>query len=121
MTVKHSLRFILILFLIFNLIGCATYQEARPPASDGKDEWFASDKLKHFSASFLIGAATYSAARWGDASKDDASIIAFSFSSSLGIVKEINDEIRRDNWSYKDLIWDFMGGAAGVSLSNAVD
>ena len=121
MTVKHSLRYILIIFLIIHLTGCATYQGSSPPASTRKDEWFARDKLKHFSASFLIGTAAYSAARLGDTSKDDASIVGFSLSSTCGIAKEINDEVKRDDWSYKDLIWDFIGGAAGVSLSNALD
>jgi len=118
LTVKHSLKCILIVFLIIHLTGCATYQE---PVSTRNDEWFGKDKLKHFSATFLIGAAAYSTARLGDTSKDNASIIGFSLSSTCGIAKEINDEVRRDEWSYKDMIWDFIGGAAGVSLSNALD
>lgn len=121
LTAKYSLRYLLIVFLVIHLVGCATYREAIPSASTRKDEWFAKDKLKHFSASFLIGVATYSAARWGNASKDGASIIGFSLSSTCGIAKEINDEVRRDNWSYKDLLWDFIGGGAGESLSNALD
>ncbi|MBT6227505.1 MAG: hypothetical protein HOI47_12725 [Candidatus Scalindua sp.] len=121
LTAKHSLKYIITVFLIIQLTGCSTYQEAGSPASTRKDEWFARDKLKHFSATFLIGAAAYSTARWGDASKNDASIIGFSLSSTCGMAKEINDEVRRDDWSYKDLIWDFIGGAAGVSLSNALD
>ena len=121
LTVKHSLKYVLIVFLIIHLTGCATYQEAGSPASTRTDEWFGRDKLKHFSATFLIGAASYSTARWGDASKDDASIIGFSLSSTCGIAKEINDEVRRGEWGYKDLVWNFIGGAAGVSLSNALD
>ena len=99
LTVKHSLKYILIVFMIIHLTGCATYQEAGSPASTRTDEWFGRDKLKHFSATFLIGAASYSTARWGDASKDDASIIGFSLSSTCGIAKEINDEVRRGEWS----------------------
>jgi len=118
LTVKHSLKCILIVFLIIHLTGCATYQE---PVSTRNDEWFGKDKLKHFSATFLIGAAAYSTARLGDTSKDNASIIGFLLSSTCGIAKEINDEVRRDEWSYKDMIWDIIGGAAGVSLSRALD
>ena len=40
-------------------------------------------------------------ARAGEADKDDASIIAFLFSSTCGIAKEINDEAKRNDWSYK--------------------
>ncbi|MGR3294011.1 MAG: hypothetical protein ACUZ9M_08380 [Candidatus Scalindua sp.] len=78
-------------------------------------------QIKAFLSFLSFGVATYSAARWGNASKDDASIIGFSLSSTCGIAKEINDEVRRDNWSYKDLLWDFIEGGAGVSLSNALD
>ena len=64
---------------------------------------------------------SYSIARGGEASKDDASIIGFSFSSACGIAKEINDEAKRNDWSYKDLIWDIIGGAGGESVSNVLD
>jgi uncharacterized protein YfiM (DUF2279 family) len=121
LTVKYSLRLLLIALLVIHLTGCVTYQKTTPPTSTRRDEWFANDKLKHFASSFLIGVATYSVARWGNASKDDASIIGFSLSSTCGIVKEISDEARRNNWSYKDLVWDFIGGAAGVALSNVLD
>ena len=118
---KSSLKYFLALFLIVHLTGCVTYEKAGSPSSARKDEWFGRDKLKHFSATFLIGTAAYSTARLGDFSKDDASIIGFSLSSTCGIAKEINDDVRRGEWSYKDLVWDFIGGAAGVSLSNALD
>ena len=55
----------------------------------------------------MIGALTYAIARAGEADKDDASIIAFSFSSTCGIAKELNDEVKRNDWSYKDLIWEY--------------
>ena len=64
---------------------------------------------------------SYSIARGGEANKDDASIIGFSFSSACGIAKEINDEAKRNDWSYKDLIWDLIGGGVGVSVSNVLD
>ena len=53
---------------------------------------------------------TYSIARAGEADKDDASIIGFSFSNTCGIAKETNDVVKRNDWSYsyKDLIWGFI-------------
>ncbi len=120
LTAKQKYRlFILILLICFS--GCTTYQKTASPHTAKKDEWFAKDKAKHFSASFLIGAMTYSIARVGEADKDDASLIGFSFSTTCGIAKEINDEIKRNDWSYKDLIWDFIGGVVGVSVSNVLD
>ncbi len=119
--VKHELRLFLIALLIIHLTGCATNQKAAPPTTASKDEWFAKDKLQHFTASFLIGVLSYSIARGGEASKDDASIIGFSSASTCGIAKEINDEVKRNDWSYKDLVWDLIGGGVGVSVSNVLD
>ena len=120
LTAKQKYRLFLIVLLIC-FSGCTTYQKTASPHTAKKDEWFAKDKAQHFSASFLIGALTYAIARAGEADKDDASIIAFSFSSTCGIAKKINDEAKRNDWSYKDLIWDIIGGAGGVSVSNVLD
>jgi putative lipoprotein len=120
LTAKQKYRLFLIVLLIC-FSGCTAYQKNASPRAVKKDEWFAKDKAKHFSASFLIGTLTYSIARAGEADKDDASIIGFSFSSTCGIAKEINDEVKHNDWSYKDLIWDFIGGGVGVSVSNILD
>ena len=115
---RYSL-FLIVLLICFS--GCTATQKTTSPPAAKTDEWFAKDKAQHFSASFLIGALTYSIARAGEADKDDASIIGFSFSSTCGIAKEINDEVKRNDWNYKDLIWDIIGSVAGVSISNALD
>ena len=120
LTAKQKYRLFLIVLLIC-FSGCTTYQKTASPHTAKKDEWFAKDKAQHFSASFLIGALTYAIVRAGEADKDDASIIAFSFSSTCGIAKELNDEVKRNDWSYKDLIWDLIGGGVGVSVSNVLD
>ena len=119
--IKYSFKLLLTILRATLLTGCITYQKVLPPSAITKDAWFAKGKLKHFSVSFLIGVATYSVARWGNASKNDASIAGLSLSSTCGVAKEIDDEVRRNNWSYKDLAWDFLGSGVGVSLSNALD
>jgi uncharacterized protein YfiM (DUF2279 family) len=121
LTTTEKYRTLLIVLLLIHFIGCTTHQKTLPPSATKKDEWFAKDKVKHFSISFLIGALTYSIARGGEANKDDASIIGFSVSSACGIAKEINDEIKHNGWSYKDLVWDILGGGTAVSISNALD
>ncbi len=121
LTAIHKRKLFLITLLLICLTGCATHQKNLPPSATKKDEWFSKDKAKHFSISFLIGTLTYSIARGGEASKDDASIISFSVSSTCGIAKEINDEIKHKGWSYKDLIWDLLGGSVAVSVSNVLD
>ncbi len=121
LTAKDKFNLFLIILILIHLTGCATHQKTLPLSTTKKDEWFSKDKVKHFSVSFLIGALTYSIARGGEANKDDASIIGFSVSSTCGIAKEINDEVKHSGWSYKDLIWDFLGSGVGVSVSNVLD
>ena len=121
LTTTEKYRIILIALLLAHFIGCATQQQKTPPAAIKKDEWFAKDKAEHFLLSFLIGASSYSIAREGEADKDDASIIGFSFTSACGIAKEINDELKNKGWSYKDLAWDLLGGGTAVSISNIFD
>ncbi len=121
LTTTEKYRILLIALLLAHFfIGCAT-QQKKAPAAIKKDEWFAKDKAEHFLISFLIGASSYSIAREGESDKDDASIIGFSFTSACGIAKEINDELENKGWSYKDLVWDILGGGAAVSISNALD
>ncbi len=121
LTTTEKYRTLLIALLLIHFIGCATHQKTLPPPATKKDEWFAKDKAKHFSISFLIGALTYSIAREGGSDKDDASIIGFSFTSACGIAKEVNDELKHNGWSYKDLVWDILGSGVGVSVSNILD
>ncbi len=119
--IKYCFKLLLTILLVTLLTGCITYQKDLTPSAIIKDEWFAKDKLKHFSVSFLIGVAIYSVARWGNTSKNDASVTGLLLASTCGIAKEIDDDVRRNNWSYKDLAWDVLGGGVGVSLSNVLE
>ena len=121
LTTKNKYKLFFITLLLFHLTGCATQQKTLPQSTTKKNEWFAKDKAKHFLLSFFIGAITYSIAREGEAGKDDASVISIFFTSSCGVGKEIDDEFKHNGWSYKDLIWDLLGGGAAVSISNLLD
>lgn len=114
-------KFALITCLLFYFIGCATQQKTIHTFTPKKDEWSSNDKAKHFLVSFFIGTLAYSLARAGETDKDDATIIGLSFTTACGIGKEVNDEIKRKDWSYKDLVWDIAGAASALSIANLLD
>ena len=87
--------------------GCATFDW-------GNDSWLGKDKLYHFAVSGAIGAGTTVAAQKNVASPKAASVIGITATVGLGTGKECYDAIVKDTfWSWKDLVWDFVGGTVG--------
>ncbi len=121
LVIKEKYKLFLITFLLIHFTGCATQQTTLPFSDPKKDEWFGKDKAKHFLLSFLVGAVTYTLAREGEADKDDATIIGFSFTGVCSIAKEVNDELKNKGWSYKDLVWDLIGCGTALSITNSLD
>jgi putative lipoprotein len=88
---------------------------AFPLAADG---WFGADKLKHFFMSAFIQSMAYSSARAAGASHDGAFVSATAATVGFGIGREIYDGRVKKAFSYKDLVWDGAGLAAGIALVN---
>lgn len=86
-----------------------------PLALDG---WFGADKMKHFFMSAFIQSMAYSSARAAGASHDGAFVSATAATVGLGIGREIYDGRVKKAFSYKDLVWDGAGLAAGIVLVN---
>ncbi|CAN5693586.1 hypothetical protein BH23GEM1_BH23GEM1_08280 [soil metagenome] len=86
-----------------------------PLAADG---WFGADKMKHFFMSAFIQSMAYSSARAVGASHDGAFVSATAATVGLGVGREIYDGRVKRAFSYKDLVWDGMGLAAGMALVN---
>lgn len=86
-----------------------------PFAMDG---WFGADKLKHFFMSAFIQSMAYSSARAVGVSHDGAFISATAATVGFGIGREIYDGRVKRSFSYKDLVWDGAGLAAGAILVN---
>ncbi|HUR92064.1 MAG TPA: DUF2279 domain-containing protein [Gemmatimonadaceae bacterium] len=88
---------------------------AFPFAMDG---WFGADKLKHFFMSAFIQSMAYSSARAAGASHDGAFVSATAATVGFGVGREIYDGRVKRAFSYKDLVWDGAGLAAGMVLVN---
>ena len=86
-----------------------------PLALDG---WFGADKMKHFFMSAFIQSLTYSSVRATGASHDGAYLSATAATVGFGIGREIYDGRVKRSFSYKDLVWDGAGLAAGMVLVN---
>ena len=86
-----------------------------PFAMDG---WFGADKLKHFFMSAFIQSMAYSSARAAGVSHDGAFVSATAATVGFGVGREIYDGRVKRAFSYKDLVWDGAGLAAGMALVN---
>lgn len=86
-----------------------------PFAADG---WFGADKMKHFFMSAFIQSIAYSSVRAAGASHDGAFVSATAATAGFGLGREIYDGRVKRAFSYKDLVWDGAGLAAGMVLVN---
>jgi uncharacterized protein YfiM (DUF2279 family) len=95
---------------------------AQVTGAENKDRWFAKDKYEHFalSAAYAAGS-TFIAHRHFEMSKQDAPIVGFAITISLGAAKEGADHFSHKGVvSARDFLWDIAGaltGAFAVSLS----
>ncbi len=79
------------------------------------DHWFGRDKLYHFTCSGIIAAAGSYAAYQGHGGENDALLTGASLTFTAGAGKEVYDvRIKRTYWSWKDCVWDLIGGAVGT-------
>ena len=97
--------------MLLSCTGCAS-----STATD--DAWFGQDKALHFGYSAFIGVGGSAVAhRHYRASEASAYTIGMLSVISLGGLKEWYDlQIKGSYWSWKDVFWDLLGGAAGSFL-----
>ncbi|MFC1508708.1 YfiM family protein [Candidatus Omnitrophota bacterium] len=107
MVKRKSLKgaFLCILLIISS---CSSYK------SHHGDKWFGRDKLYHFTASGIIGAGSAAVADNNGMSEDDSVVIGVTVTIGVGATKEFYDAaFKKTYWSWKDLVWDMLGGALG--------
>ncbi|MEE9555258.1 MAG: hypothetical protein V3W18_13300 [candidate division Zixibacteria bacterium] len=87
--------------------------------NDG-DRWLAKDKFMHFGYSaFLTGGSAVALNRHFDYRHDDAIIVGFGITITLGAAKEAIDYNQPGQTSsYKDLIWDVAGALTGAFIAS---
>lgn len=101
---------LIIAVLLLSTSGCSTLFRADDP-------WFGKDKAYHFVAGGFIGAGTTLVVKNNGMHLDTAPCIGISASVAIGGGKEWYDaNVKRTYWSWKDMTWDLIGGAAGSYL-----
>ncbi|MFO7889598.1 MAG: hypothetical protein R6V04_04590 [bacterium] len=119
------MRKLVILFIFcqfFILVQRGICQDQIPESAHNnhkiiEDNWLGKDKLKHFVASFYC--ASY--AQWFSyydygLYRNQSRRAGFVFSMSLGFIKEMYDRERKRIFSWKDLVFDFLGALCGTVL-----
>lgn len=99
------------IFLTFRLTFTGIVPDPAPP-----DRWFGEDKVQHFMASFAITNVTYGTARLIGFDRGPALATAGLAAGAAGIGKEVLDRSAGGRFSFKDLVWDGAGIAAGLTL-----
>lgn len=89
---------------------------AHSTAQRPRDRWLGEDKLKHFAFSYLITSATAGSARLV-ADRNTSVVTGAALGLVAGIIKEIHDKRANRSASYKDILWDAAGIAAGVLVA----
>jgi len=85
------------------------------------DNWFGSDKLKHFFIAAFTQTVAYSAFQAARVSHDQALAGAWAVTATVSIAKEIRDRRSYGLFSYRDLVWDAAGaGAATLLIAKSV-
>ena len=81
------------------------------------DNWFGSDKLKHFFIAAFTQTVSYSALQAARVNHDQALAGAWAITATVSIAKEIRDRRSYGLFSYRDLVWDAAGAGAATLLS----
>ncbi len=104
-------KWICLILLICLLQPVAGYELFESSKKESKDPWFAIDKLKHLSSSFIITTTGYYMQnRMMDKSKNQSMNGAALITISLGLGKETSDKHKPNGFfSFRDLAADGMG------------
>jgi uncharacterized protein YfiM (DUF2279 family) len=79
-----------------------------------EDPWFSADKILHFSASAAITGLTYHFyVNRLNRPEDRGKVYSVSLTALVSIGKELYDTKKKGCFSWKDLLWDGLGLAAG--------
>jgi len=84
-----------------------------------RDDWIAEDKAQHLAMSYALTTFGYAGARIGGMSSRNASAAAIGAAAAAGVAKELLDRHRGGIFSYRDLVADALGIAAGVLVISA--
>src|SRR5690606_22258255 len=86
-------------------------------AQEPADRWFAEDKAKHFLTSFAATTITAGGARMLGMDATTAAYTGAGAAAGLGVWKELRDaRLPEGSASFRDIVWDGAGIAAGTAV-----
>lgn len=80
------------------------------------DDWFGSDKLKHFFIAAFTQTVAYSAFQAARVNHDQALVGAWAVTAAVSVAKEVRDRRSYGLFSYRDLVWDAAGAGVATLL-----
>ena len=80
------------------------------------DNWFGSDKLKHFFIAAFTQTVAYSALQAARVHHDQALLGAWAVTATVSVAKEVRDRRSYGLFSYRDLVWDAAGAGVATLL-----
>jgi putative lipoprotein len=108
------LKFLFVNFLVFSLSACAAATHHDQDTPKQSDSWLGKDKLYHFLASGVIGAAATKVAANNHVAPCDAVFIGVSTTLVIGAGKEWYDlSVKKTLFSWKDMFWNLAGSTLG--------
>jgi uncharacterized protein YfiM (DUF2279 family) len=98
-----------------NLLFCLCLSLSVP--QEPRDRWIGEDKLKHFLSSFAATTLSAGGARMVGMDARTAAWVGAGAGASLGVWKEARDfRSPTGTLSFRDLVWDGAGVAAGTAV-----
>jgi len=95
-------------------IGCSGLHFCGP-----EESWLGDDKQKHFLVSAAMGAGITAAASSG-MDTEEAVAAGILSTTGVGVIKEWHDsEVKKTCFSWKDLVWNFIGASMGATMAAA--
>jgi putative lipoprotein len=93
----------------------------QPSPARAADDWFGRDKALHFAASAGIALGGYGGAALFTADRPPRLVTGGGLALAAGIAKEISDRYTGGDPSWRDLGWDVIGTATGLTVAYMID
>ncbi len=106
--------------IAFSLVSVALLGTSTPAGAD-EDRWFAADKAQHVAVTTGLGAGGYWVGALVFERRDRRVVVGLATALGAGAAKEWRDRSRGGTASSRDLTWDAVGAATGVTVAWLID
>lgn len=81
-----------------------------------EDPWVSPDKAKHFLIAGFIESASFAGLESIGVKRNASLTGALVITGALSVMREMHDKRERNQFSYRDLVWDVAGAAAAFVM-----